>query len=72
MKCYTVEYKLYAADNTKAVIVIAKNKEDAYVKAVYKVIPAVEKILPYSAWVHSVTYRNGNHKIFNTFEGNPY
>lgn len=52
--------------------VAASSKADAYDKAVYELIPAAEGELPYSAWVVSVTYNNGNYKTFNTFEGNPY
>lgn len=66
---YRVEYNLMGR---KAVDVIAKSKYEAYDKAVYEVIPKIEGELPYSAWVSSVTYQNGNYRTFNTFEGNPY
>jgi len=72
MKAYTVQYKLHAAGAVKMIDFLARNKVDAYDKAVYKMIPEKEKEPPYSAWVYSVTYQNGNNKIFNTFEGKPY
>lgn len=72
MKSYYVEYKMYEADGVKGIGFLAKNKEDAYDKAVFEKIPEKEGSLPYSAWVHSVTYNNGNYKEFNTFEGLPY
>ena len=73
MKHYTVEYKLFfPTDKVQFVCVLAKNKEDAYSKAVYEEIPKIEHVSPYSAWVSGVTYQNGNYKAFNTFEGNPY
>lgn len=71
MKTYHVEYRILGF-NQRGIDVIAKNKADAYDKAVYEMIPQIEGELPYSAWVASVTYQNGNYKRFNTFEGNPY
>ena len=73
MKTYYVKYKMYTAFvDVKGVCVAARNKIEAYDKAVYEEIPKIEGVLPYSAWVESVTYTNGNHKQFNTFEGKPY
>ena len=69
-KKYKVEYR--ASFNVSSVPVVAKNAPDAYMKAVYKVIPAKEGELPYSAWVSSVTYSNGKVKYFNNFEGKPF
>lgn len=69
---YTVEYKMHEAADVKSVSFLAQNKEDAYFTALYAMIPNIEKRLPYSAWVSSVTYNNGNYKIFNNFEGKPY
>ena len=72
-KVYTVEYKMHSADTVKHVDVIASNKIEAYNKALYGEIRKWEDgAFPYSAWVHSVTYSNGNYRRFNTFEGNPY
>lgn len=71
MKTYYIQYKMYSADEIKGIQVVAENKEDAYRKAVYELIPQTEGKLPYSAWVYSVTYKNGNYKTFNTFEGKP-
>ena len=50
----------------------ASNKADAYDKAVYELIPEKHGTYPYSAWVYSVTYNNGNQKFFNTCEGLAY
>ena len=72
MAYYIVEYKLNSADHVRGICLNAKNKADAYDQAVYEMIPAKEDEPPYSAWVASVTYKNGNHRRFNTFEGNPY
>lgn len=72
MKHYTVEYKMYNADKVKSVQVIANNKYEAYEKATYEVIPEIEAFSPYSTWVASVTYNNGNYRRFNNFEGNAY
>ena len=70
---YSVEYKMHSASSVKRVDFVASNKADAYYTAVYQKIPEMEDgELPYSAWVSSVTYQNGNYKIFNNFEGNPY
>ena len=70
MKAYTVEYR--TTNEVKRISFLAKNKFDAYDKAVYELIPKKEGEMPYSAWVYSVTYQNGNCRYFNTFEGNPY
>ena len=72
MKTYFVEYKMYNADRIHGIQTPAENKIDAYEKAVYTLIPEKEGGIPYSAWVHSVTYNNGNYREFNTFEGKPY
>ena len=69
---YYVEYTLSGYAMPKGICVSAKNKIDAYDKAVYEMIPNKEKCQPYSAWVSSVTYKNGNYKRFNTFSGKPY
>lgn len=69
---YYVEYKMHSADQVRGICVVANNKADAYDYAVYEEIPSEEGGIPYSAWVVSVTYQNGNYRRFNTFEGNPY
>ena len=71
MKAYYLEYKMHSADSVKGMDVAASSKYDAYDKAVYDLIPKKEGNIPYSAWVVSVTYNNGNYRAFNTFEGNP-
>ena len=72
MKAYYVKYKMYSADKAHGIQSPAENKLDAYEKAVYTLIPEKEGSIPYSAWVSSVTYNNGNYREFNTFEGKPY
>ena len=65
MKSYTVNYELHFGGETKAISFLAKNKQDAYDKAVYEIIPQKEGTPPYNAYVYSVTFQNGNYKIFN-------
>ena len=72
MKAYTVEYMLFDYSRTESISFLAENKFDAYDKAVYELIPEKEGRSPWSAWVHSVTYSNGNYHRFNTWSGNPY
>ena len=69
---YYVKYKMHDASDAKGVCVAARNKADAHERAVYDEIPKIEGRCPYSAWVYSVTYNNGNYKKFNTCEGLPY
>ena len=72
MKHYCVAYKDHY-DGYGKVCVPARNKYDAYDKAYYEAIPAKHGgRIPYSAWVVSVTYNNGNHREFNSTEGNRY
>ena len=72
MSAYYVEYRMYSADKVHGIGLLAKNKVDAWEKAVFEEIPKKEGSCPYSSWVTSVTYNNGNQRHFNTFEGNPY
>lgn len=72
MNAYAVEYKLYSADSVRLLALPAGNKADAWDKAVYEEIPKLTGEYPYSAWVVSVTYQNGNCHRFNTHEGKPY
>lgn len=73
MKAYYVYYVMHPYENRLGIMVPAKNKVDAYDKAVFKLIPQKhDGSLPYSAWVHSVTYNNGNYHEFNTCDGLPY
>ena len=69
---YTVKYRMYQWTEEKSISVIAKSKADAYDKAMYEVIPDIEAFSPYSVWVYSVTYQNGNYRRFNTCEGLGY
>jgi len=72
MSAYYVKYKMHSADEVHGIEVHTNSKAGAYDKAVYEEIPKREQSYPYSAWVFSVTYNNGNYKPFNTFEGKPY
>ena len=69
MNAYYVNYKMDEFGDEKGIDLLAKNKVDAYERAVYELIPQKEGEQPYSAWVASVTYQNGNCHRFNTFEG---
>ena len=69
---YNVEYRMFAHDQVKSVDVIARNKEQAYQVATFEVIPEKEEMTPYSAWINSVTYKNGKTRFFNCFEGNAF
>ena len=71
MKTYHVLYN-NRIEFGKGIDVLAKNKYEAWDKAFFEEIPKVEGTTPYSAWVDSVTYQNGNVKFFNTCEGLPY
>ena len=73
MKAYWVKYRVRSLANLEnGIQIIARTKEEAYDLAVYEEIPKKHGTLPYSAWVYSVTYNNGNERFFNTFEGKPY
>lgn len=72
MAAYYVRYKMYNSGDERGICVPARNKAEAYDRAVYERIPQGEGSLPYSAYVFSVTYNNGNYKLFNTHEGKPY
>jgi predicted metal-binding protein len=72
MKAYYIKYKMHDCGEVKGIQVVSNSKEGAYDKAFYEAIPENEGRCPYSAWVYSVTFRNGNCKYFNTCEGLPY
>ena len=69
---YTVKYKMESVDDEKMLDVIAKSKAEAYDKATFESIPEKEGCIPFSSWVYSVTYQNGNYRRFNTCEGLAY
>lgn len=71
MAAYYVKYKV-SGKGEQGIQISARNKAEAYIKAFYEEIPKIEGELPYSAWVSSVTYNNGNCHYFNTSEGNAY
>lgn len=59
-------------EKPKGIYVPARNKFEAYDIATYEKIPEIEGTIPYSSWVASVTYNNGNYKTFNTGNGLSY
>jgi len=65
MKAYTVDYTMTQYGEEKRISFLAKNKEDAFDKAIFEEIPKTEGRCPYAAWVTGVTYQNGNYKSFN-------
>lgn len=70
---YTIRYRVYQNGPECVLTIDAVNCPDAYDKAFYEAIPALEGgKIPYSAWVESTTLKNGKTKRFNTFEGKPY
>ena len=69
---YHVKYKMHFSDDEHGIDVIASNKAEAYDTATYDAIPEKMGYTPYSSWVHSVTYQNGNYRLFNTCEGLAY
>ena len=71
-KAYTISYYENSWSTENYICVLAHNKAEAYDKAVFEEIPKRIGHQPYSAWVSSVTYGNGNYKRFNTFSGNAY
>lgn len=67
MKAYTVKYRLDGKwSEPKSISFLAKNKFDAYDKATFELIPEKDGRMPYSSWVYSVTYNNGNEHVFKT------
>lgn len=72
MKAYYVSYKMTESGEVRGIEIHASSKAEAWDLATYEVIPAKEGSVPYSAWVSSVTYNNGNYHQFNTCEGLPY
>lgn len=72
MKAYWAEFKMHRADKVHGIDVLARDKASAYDKAVNEAIPEKYGEHPYSAWVVSVTYQNGNRRQFDTMEGKPY
>lgn len=71
-RTYTVKYVPYRGYNgEKQIQVLARYRTEAYVKAIYEEIPKVENgEHPYYAYVYSVTFQNGNYKIFDMGKDN--
>lgn len=72
MKEYCVHYRMHSAARESTIFVKAENKAKAYELAAFEFIPQNEGEHPYSVWVVSVTYNNGNYHRFNTCEGLAY
>lgn len=72
MKTYYIKYIPYLCGEEKGIDVLANNKYEAYDKAIYELLPQKEGCHPYSAWVSSVTYSNGNYHRFNTHSGKSF
>ena len=73
MKTYHVKYLVNGwYEDVKGIDVLAKSKAEAYDKAVYELIPEKEGREPFGAYVHSVTYSNGNYREFNNNFGDAY
>lgn len=73
MKAYYVKYLVNGVyEEPKGIEVHAHNKAEAYDIATYELIPQKEGRVPYSSWVYSVTYNNGNYREFNTCDGLAY
>lgn len=67
MKSYTINYYENGMfGELKEETIASDSKENAYFDFIEK-HPTV-----YSAWVESVTYKNGKEHRFNTFSGKPY
>ena len=69
---YLICYRMTQWAQEQSIIVPAVNKKDAYQYAAYTIIPAIEESLAYSVWVQGVILKNGEMRLFNTCEGNPY
>lgn len=73
MKAYYVKYLVNGSyEDVQGVQVLAHTKEEAYNIATFDLIPEKEGKVPYSSWVSSVTYNNGNVHYFNTCDGLAY
>ena len=71
-KTYYVRYKMEGCWSVEhGIQVPAPNKIEAYHMA-RDMIAEKEGHYPYSSWVSSVTYKNGNYRTFNTCEGLAY
>lgn len=72
MRTYIVRYRMNRGGKVKEIEIPANSKVDARAIALFEAIPSTEHNPPYSAWVASVTFDNGNHKEFDTNEYKPY
>lgn len=72
MKHYYVKYLLDGwFSEEKGIAVPARSKAEAYDKA-QEMINEQDGRYPFGAYVYSVTYNNGNHRIFNNTYGDAY
>lgn len=72
MRHYTVAYRMCKNEVERKIEVDAMTKYVAWKTAWNEKIPEKEGGMPYSAWVDSVTYKNGVTYIFNTCDGKAY
>ena len=71
-RTYHIAYRLYKNGDVEHIDVVSGHRGDAYIDACFEAIPQKDGKVPYSAWVESVTYANGNCHRFNTSEGNAW
>lgn len=64
-QAYYVLYRMTKAAEERSVVVLAHSRNEAEIKATYEAIPAKEGSHPFWVFVYSVTYQNGNHRVFN-------
>lgn len=67
MRNYEIEYKTFDADDVHRMTITAKDKLDAYYKAMYEELEE----LPYSLWVSGYIKKDLEFVRFNTHEGKP-
>ena len=56
----------------QSIDVLARTKKEAYLTALNNEIPKREGMKPEFCWVVSVTYSNGNRRVFETDKFKPY
>lgn len=72
MKTYYIKYLLHGwFSEEKGISVVAKSKADAFDIAL-EMINIKEGRYPFGAYVHSVTFKNGDHRMFSNTYGDAY
>ena len=69
---YHIKYKMAGDGNEYGIDVVAGSKFEAWLLATVERIPWIYHKRPEAAWCHSVTYRNGNRRIFKNTAERPY